>query len=347
MKKTKKTKARAQTTQNKSIRSKLVLAAKMTFVIGLLYFLVQKGFISVQATQQALQQWHKIIPGITAIFIAAALGVVRWQWLLRAQNIQLDWGRTFQLTFIGNFFNIALPGAVSGDFVKAFYVGKEVKGYRARAFGSILFDRVAGLSALILVSAGALIFGLQDYLHSPLFRAIQVVLGLGASSVILFYGYLFLVQEKHDPVLKVFQWLEKKTSKAEALTRIYLGIRHYHHHRLAVTKVLILSIIIHLAYGWGCLCFAEALGDTHLSLIGLYIVVPLGLLVTAVPVAPAGVGTGNVAFLYLFQLLGSQRGADVFSLAALTNILVGAVGGLIYFRFRSHEPAPVLDTLPA
>jgi uncharacterized membrane protein YbhN (UPF0104 family) len=173
------------------------------------------------------------------------------------------------------------------------------------------------------------------------------VLGLGAGCVILFYGYLFLVREKHDPVLKCFLWLEKKSSKAEALTRIYQGIRHYHHHRTTVIKVLLLSIVIHLAYGWGCFGFAEALGDLHLSLIGLYIVVPLGLLVTAVPVAPAGVGTGNVAFLYLFQLIQSQRGADVFSLAALTNILIGAVGGLIYFRFRSHEPAPVLDSLPA
>ena len=51
---------------------------------------------------------------------SAFLGPIRWQLLLRAQGIKLSMGRTAQLTLIGNFFNIALPGAVSGDFVKAF-----------------------------------------------------------------------------------------------------------------------------------------------------------------------------------------------------------------------------------
>ena len=34
-------------------------------------------------------------------------------------------------------------------------------------------------------------------------------------------------------------------------------------------------------------------------------------------VGPAGVGTGHAAFAYLFNLWGSQRGADIFTLAVL------------------------------
>jgi hypothetical protein len=61
-------------------------------------------------------------------------------------------------------------------------------------------------------------------------------------------------------------------------------------------------------------------------------------------VAPAGLGTGHFAFAFLFGLLGSQRGGDVFSLYALCNILVGAIGGVIYMRFRSHTPAIAADS---
>ena len=150
------------------IQSFLKIFLKSFFVVGLLYFLVKKGFISVQATSQALQEWHVILPAIGALFVTSALGVIRWQWLLQAQNVHLPWSKTFQLTYIGTFFNIALPGAVSGDFVKAFYVGQILKGQKSKVFGTILLDRVAGLSALVLVSAGALGLWLSGlHQHAP------------------------------------------------------------------------------------------------------------------------------------------------------------------------------------
>jgi uncharacterized protein (TIRG00374 family) len=319
------------------VKSKLVPVLKLLFVTGLMYFLIKKGFISVQATQQALLQWQKVLPAVAVMFACTALGVCRWQLLLKAQDIHLTWIRTFQLTMVGNFFNIALPGAVSGDFVKAFYIGKEIKGQRSKAFGSILFDRVAGLSALILVSGGALALGLSTFLHSPLFSAIQMLIELGAACVIAFYAYLFLVKEKRDPLLKCFRLIEEKLPQFGAITRIYESIRNYHAHRTEVLKALALSVLVHLATGWCFLSFAQALGDHHIRLLSAYVVVPLGLLVTAIPIAPAGIGTGNIAFLYFFHLIGSERGADVFSLVALTNITIGALGGLIYFRFKSDE----------
>jgi len=340
------TKNKSKNSPASPYRQKITLILKFAFVVGLLYFLAKKGFISIDAMQDALSQWQKIVPAVATLFFTTLLGVTRWQWLLQAQNIHLRWLKVLQLTLIGNFFNIALPGAVSGDFVKAFYIGKEMKGEKSRAFGSILFDRVAGLSALVLVSAGAILLGFKSFQHSPLLKAIQFLVEVGALTVISFYAYLFLVREHHDPMLRAFRLLEKKIPKAGALTRIYESLRHYHNHRLTVIKVLALSVFVHLSVGWACLSFAEALGETQISLLSLYVVVPLGLLVTAVPIAPAGVGTGNIAFLYFFHLLGSERGADVFSLYALNQILISTIGGIVYFRFRSDHKAPEMSSSP-
>jgi glycosyltransferase 2 family protein len=323
-------------------RSWIKTVLKIAFVLGLLYYLTQKGFISARETGKAFMNWPHSLPALIGAFVSAGLGVVRWQLLLRAQGIHLSWKRTTQLTFIGNFFNIALPGAVSGDFVKAFYVGKEVGGQRARSFGSILFDRVAGLSALVLIAASALLAAYGEFKGSPLVSATRVFIVTGAACVLVFYAYLFLVRENGDPVLKLLKALEGRIGKARSLTQIYLGLRHYHSHRMTVLQVLGVSVIIQLLIGWVCWHFAMALGEPELAPLAIYVVVPLGLLVTAVPVAPAGVGTGHAAFLFLFGLLGSQRGADVFSLIALSNILIGALGGLIYLRFRSYQPAPTL-----
>lgn len=317
---------------------------KFAFVAVLMYFLISKGFISLERTKAALARTDLVVPAYLVLLLSSALGVVRWHWLLQAQGIRLKWSQTFQLTFIGFFFNIALPGAVSGDFVKAFYVANEAKGQKARAFGSILFDRLAGLSALVMVSAGALTIGIQSFLGTPLMGGIRVVMTLAAVAVIGFYVYLFLVKEHHDPLLRILRAMERKVPKVGSVTRIYEGTRHYHNHRLTVLKVLVLSIVIHIIVGSMCVLFLRALGDSHVDALPVFVVVPLGMLATAIPILPGGLGTGNAAFGGLFLLLGSQRGADVFSLFAISQFISGAIGGLIYLRYKSHAPKLIIPS---
>lgn len=327
-------------------KNQLLLVFKFLFVIALLSFLVSKGFISVSATQTALSEWKKMVPAmIVMLILGPVVGVIRWRWLLAAQGIQLSFMKIAQLTFIGNFFNIALPGAVSGDFVKAYYVGQEAEANRSKAFGSILFDRLVGVSALVMVSGTALIFGYNGYANSQLLGGIRALVTIALACVVLFYTYLFLVTDHYDPLLKMLRLLDRKISKLKALTSIYEGVKQYHHHRLVVLKAILISAFIHLAVGFACLNFAQALGENQLDQLSVWVVVPLGMLVTAVPVAPAGVGTGNVAFYYFFHLIGSERGADIFSLYALGNIFVGALGGLVYFRFGKKSDLKKLEAL--
>jgi hypothetical protein len=321
--------------------------AKTLFVFGLLYFLTQKGFISIQDTKKAFDSWPTLLVVFFVLGCQIFLGSLRWQWLLKAQGIDIKWTRVLELTAVGNFFNIALPGAVSGDFIKAFYVGKDVPGQRARAFGGILFDRVAGLSALVLIAGAAMILGFGSHLDGASEKMLYVLRPLvivAAACTILFYAYLFLVKETWDPVLACIRALEQKLpakigSAVNSLGRIYLGIRHYHDHRWTVLKTLLISLVIHMTVGWAFLQFAYAFGADHLSLLAVYTIFPLGLLVTAVPVAPAGLGTGHAAFLYLFNLIGCARGADIFTLYALSQLFYGFVGGIVYLRFKGQLQA--------
>jgi len=312
---------------------------KLGLVVGLLYFLLNRGFISLQNTRQAFSNWPDLAMAFSAVVFSFALGIIRWNWLLRAQNISLSFRRVFHLTFIGAFFNIALPGAVSGDFVKAFYVGREIPGQRARAFASILFDRVAGVSALVLVSAIALIWAHAGESAPQLFAPVQFSVILGAMCVLIFYTYLFLVKEQHDVVLIALKKIESKLKKVATVTRIYLGLRHYHSHRITVVKSILISMLIQLATAWSVMKFGRALGVDTVPYLSICVLVPLGLLVTAIPIFPAGVGTGHAAFLYLFHLAGTERGADIFTFSLMGNIAMGAIGGLIYLQFKGHNPA--------
>lgn len=313
---------------------------KTTFVVALLAFLVKRGFISAEATKAAFRQWDLILSGYFFLTVTVILGIHRWSVLLRIQGIHLRAGRIAQLSLIGNFFNIALPGAVSGDVVKAIYVAREAPGRRAHALSSILFDRVVGVSGLVLIAAGALLFyAFSARTDFTLFAPLKWFVAATGIGTFLFYGYLFVIGEHVDPALRALRSIERRFPKLGSFTRIYEGIRTHQKSRKHVLYVLLLSILIHLLVIGACAKFALALGETQTPFGLLCMLVPLGLLVTAIPILPAGVGTGHAAFLALFHMIGSERGADLFTLFVLYQLGIGAAGGLVYLRFRSQLPA--------
>jgi uncharacterized protein (TIRG00374 family) len=322
-------------------RRRLVLinVAKASCVAVFLYLLARKNLISVDAMGRALTQWNHTLPAFALLSLTPVLGIIRWRWLLAAQNIHLSWLRTTQLTLVGMFFNMVLPGSVSGDVLKGWHVARDAQGRGAQAFGSVVFDRVMGLSALVMLSAGALLLGV----HSPWaarLAGIITVFGVAAAvAVLVFFGYLFTVGELNDPLLRILVRTERKCAAAGVFRRTYESIRSYRAHRQIVIRAVVLSIIIHGLVGLACFQFACALGETRLSPLSLMAVVPLGLLVTAIPISPGAVGTGHAAFLSLFRVLGSERGADVFSLYLLFQFVVGGLGGVVYVWLRNHDRA--------
>lgn len=328
-----------------NIKSILKTGLKLGFVAVVFWWLAKKNLISISAFIAGLKNWPEVLLGVTALLIATFLAAFRWGILLKAQDIHLKTSRLLQLHFIGNFFNVALPGAVSGDFVKAFYIARESPGNRSKAFGSILFDRILGLSALVVVSLSALLLEIQHFIGSPVLAGIKMFVVTSGAAVFVFYAYLFLMHEKVDPLLQFLQHLEKFRPRFGSLVRIYLGVRVYHSKRLLVLRTLAVACIIHILAAFGCLCFARALGEVQIPPHGLFVVAPLGLLVTAVPILPGGVGTGHAAFSFLFHLLGSERGADIFSYYVLIQLLLGAFGGGIYLRFKAATHTTTADMI--
>jgi len=57
-----------------------------------------------------------------ALLMANILIMMRWRWFVLTKGIALSCLKAIELSFIGLFFNLALPGGVSGDFVKAYYL---------------------------------------------------------------------------------------------------------------------------------------------------------------------------------------------------------------------------------
>ena len=85
-----------------------------------------------------------------------SLSFFRWFWLVRVVEPRFRSGAAFLLGFIGNVFNLVIPGAVGGDLIKAAYlVRMDIN--RTQAVASMVIDRILGLLGLFILAgiAGA------------------------------------------------------------------------------------------------------------------------------------------------------------------------------------------------
>src|SRR6202011_4913690 len=89
---------------------------------------------------------------ILAYLVVEVSAAVRWQILLRVQNISLNFPRLSGLFLIGMFYNQFLPGGTGGDIIKSYLLLKETPDNKAGALLAVVFDRLIGLVALVTIT---------------------------------------------------------------------------------------------------------------------------------------------------------------------------------------------------
>jgi glycosyltransferase 2 family protein len=116
-----------------------------------------------------------------AIFlISILLTFFRWYLLVRVVDPRFTLRSAVLLGFIGNVFNMVIPGAVGGDLIKAAYlVQMHIK--KTQAIASMVIDRIIGLLGLFILAtiAGALVWSTAGTDVRPLIVVAWVLTGLG------------------------------------------------------------------------------------------------------------------------------------------------------------------------
>jgi uncharacterized protein (TIRG00374 family) len=323
----------------------LVPTGKALLLVGLCALLIERGHLSLEALGTAIARWPWVLAGWIATAAATLIAIVRWHFLMSTQELEVPFRRTLSTALIGAFFGVALPGMASGDLVKGFYITRVTPGRGEDAISTVLFDRVLGLSGLILLACASLALAAPRGLPADgLGRSLQFAVGASGLCVIAFFGALLGVSEERDPILAALRRRSGRHKIIDSIRQVFEGVRVYHRERLVTFCGLTASIVVHTLMVTAWVCYVKAMALEGIPGTALFVVVPTALLVTALPIAPAGIGIGHTAFLAVFALLGSSHGADLYNLAMAYLLLQGAIGGLVYVTVRSHEPPPTVGT---
>lgn len=304
---------------------------KLLVAVGLIYWLVQRGSLDLKGLISTLKPIHLVIILILGT-ISLFLNNFRWQLLLRAQNFDVTTKDTLPLTYIGLFFNYAMPGGVGGDVVKGYYLVKEQKERKMAAATSILMDRLIGFYGMTCLALVALTFNLKVLSQRPQLQSLATAI----IAVFLSFSIIFCVAfSRRVHGHRFFDYIFAKLPGGALLQRFYTVIHSYRQDLKTLWLALLLSlasqvITIFLFIFAGTIIHAEPISWQAYTM-----VVPLGLIAMALPLAPAGLGVGQAAFLVLFTWnLGyeSTVGPAVITIYQLSFFLLGLIGAFLYFR---------------
>ncbi|MGE4232615.1 MAG: lysylphosphatidylglycerol synthase transmembrane domain-containing protein [Bacteriovoracia bacterium] len=324
--------------KNSSLQQIVTRALATTFKFGLtggiLFYLYKNGLLDWSRVKQVFSNKAVVTATLLILVFTNLIAVFRWFKLLRGQDLKVSFSDTFRLSMIGVFFNTAIPGAVSGDVVKGYYVVRKQPHGRGRikAFTTLLMDRLLGLSALICVSFGAMLLNLNEILATPSLKHLCGLITLLWVGVVIFYSFVLIDWKLFK---KIIQMAERIPGIGGLLSKFFEAVKAYENCRHVIFQGLFVSVIIHCSIIAAFIILSRTLGGfAGVPIDRFFFLVPFGLLITAIPIAPAGLGTGHAAFLGLFQMVGTKAGADLFTAYVTFQIFISLIGGLFYLQSR-------------
>jgi len=120
-------------------------------VVAVAWLVTQMDWQELRSVWAQADRWFLLL-SVLAFFPTPILIAMRLKVLLAVHDIHLTVWQAIKITLAGNFIISALPlGTSGGDAAKAFYIARETP-HKHEAVTTVFFDRVVGLTGLILLS---------------------------------------------------------------------------------------------------------------------------------------------------------------------------------------------------
>jgi glycosyltransferase 2 family protein len=274
--------------------------------------------------------------GVLAYIVVEIAAAVRWQILLRVQNIRLSMPRVSGLFLIGMFYNQFLPGGTGGDIIKSYLLFKETPEKKAGALLAVVFDRLIGLVALVCLTGALIILRFRWLSQTSETRQLLWVLLLVLGSSILGLLTSFVISG-----FNLFHLLPHKFPGREKLIELSAAYHLYAKHWFATLMAFGVSLVAHLATFTTFLCVAYAF-RAGVALIDFFAILPIERTITALPISFAGVGLREqILQVMLSNLCGVP--VEVAKLIGTMSFLIiffcCVPGGIVYFFYKPSGAA--------
>lgn len=312
------------------------LVIKLAFATALIVYLVRSGKLDFSLVTQVLKT-NRWIYALLIIIAQIMINAFRWKQLIEVKSAgPVPLLKVFSVTWIGLFFNSFLPGAVTGDFVKVYYAKKLDNSLtKTYLLLSAFMDRFLGLMGLLMLMG---FFSLIQYgelsARSSQLKNLIHFNGLMFLAAVGMLSTIFVGKKIQNLILSLVKKVPVLGNRvAHAFEQVWLMGSN----PIAVLKCVLLSLCGQSLNILGFWVVTSPFYSEPLSFLNVFTFVPLGLIATAIPITPAGIGVGHAAFDKLFQFYNIDGGASLFNVHFMIFIVVNSFG-LIPFVASGKKP---------
>jgi uncharacterized protein (TIRG00374 family) len=300
-------------------RSRLGIAVKVALALGLLTLALALNRHQIAQVFRRPIHWRLYALGFVLDFLGVMLAYGRWYLMVRALDLPFRRRDAVRLGFIGTFFNVVIPGAIGGDFVKAAYLCRE-QPRKAPAIASVVIDRLTSLLALFLLACGAGTLGWAR-LDGPV-RRLVVVAYLAAAVAGLILAVAF------SPAL--YRRLARRLGRRKRLSLLLAELgatgAAYRQHPGIVVLGVAMGLATYSLHTVGFAAAGHALTPDAPDLGVHFLIVPLVLFSTAIPLPFGALGVSENVSDRLFRLV-AYSGGVIAMLAFRTYVYTTAILG--------------------
>lgn len=303
---------------------------KILIAVALITFMVKSGHLDVSELWALMTPFNVIL---ALLLCGANIFLAAWRWilLLRARGFYIGSAYGFSLYLIGMFFNHALPGAVGGDLVRGYYLIADHPERKVDAILSVLIDRVLGLYSFFVLSLIAVAFDFNFVMGHEQIRWVALL------CLLIFIGLTVFFTIAFSERLTRLVGLEYFMRRIPPLQKAVEAFQRFGKDRKIIALSVLASIFAQVFTMIFFYQIAVFSGEDAITWNAVLFAVPMGFVVTAVPISPAGIGVGQVAFHYLFKIYLNKEttfGTTAITAFQLSIFCWALLGAFFYLRRR-------------
>jgi glycosyltransferase 2 family protein len=300
---------------------------RIAISVGLLYFLIRTQLPDLTQAADLLKTaiiWLVVL-SFSMHFLGIYITVLRWQTLLKTQNIVCRQNFLLSSVLTGFFFNNFLPTSIGGDVYRIYDTSKIKNSSGAKAASIVLMERTLGILSAVLYLLLALAFGFTQIRGDSILLPLA---GLFAIVILVVVIMLFPEKFKLDVLFRKIKFLHRFKDK---LRQVYDTFRSFKQYKRALFITFTLSIALQfcvvLNYYFASLAFG-----IDLSLMSFIFIVQMVAIISMIPISIGGIGVRENTMVFIMVSLGasSEKSAIVSLILFLMLLAPGIVGGILY-----------------
>jgi uncharacterized protein (TIRG00374 family) len=352
-----------RTARLKSLRQHLITLAKIVgslAVLGILFYFSlstpekRQAFAAMLAKPKdwGLENWGWLLLGFLLLFTAVSITFVRWRYLVHALGVDLSLKDTLRISFLGYMFNFLPTGIAGGDLLKAWMLGREKPGNRAKALASVVVDRIVGLYVLFLVGVTGIIA--TGFWSNPDPWAHRICVGVLIVTAVSTIG-ITLVLIPGFLESKFVQAFTRLPKVGHAIESLLEAIIIYRSRRVVLFWSCVMTVPVHVLLTLSLFVLALGLGFRAVPMHEYFVIYPISGMAQTIPLN-AGPAEAVIFFFYkaAWAQLGpaaaglgdpEQQGLILAIVYRIVTLLITPIGAAYYFLGARSEVKDVMHEI--